>query len=68
MGVGWGVRGSKNLLVSYERASNEDSCAYDGIEKACPVVTIRHFECRQNRHFLYLSKISNAITEKSLKA
>ena len=36
----------------YERASHWEPNAFYGIEKACPVVEIRHFECRENGLFL----------------
>ena len=53
---------------SYERALIKDSFAFYGIEKACRGVEICHLECRDNGRFLWLSKILNAISEKSLKA
>ena len=49
--IGGGVRGSKNMSDSYERASNKDSSAFYGIEKARRGVEIRHFECRENGRF-----------------
>ena len=36
----------------YDRASHWEPNAFYGIEKACPVVEIRHFECRENGLFL----------------
>ena len=51
----------------YDRASHWEPNTFYGIEKARRGVEIRHFECRQNGRFSQLSKISNAISEKSLE-
>ena len=49
---GWVVFHFMVFFILYDRASHWEPNAFYGIEKACSVVEIRHFECRENGLFL----------------